>query len=189
VTSIESLKEIRKICIIGSAGSGKSTLAIRLAAWSGLPVIHLDKHYWKPGWVATPSDEWDQKIESFIKEERWILDGNYSRTLSNRVEKADLVVFLDVPRWVCLFRVLKRRVRYHKKNRDDMAFGCIEKIDFEFLRWIWNFPRKNKPRLLATMARFPNKMFVRLRTSKEMRLFQKRFERLYNNKEGAFLYD
>ena len=89
----------RRVIVTGLAGSGKSTFALALAAKTGLPVIHLDLQFWKPGWVAPSETEWRERQWSVLGGDAWIADGNYHETLDLRLERADTVVFLDMPWW------------------------------------------------------------------------------------------
>ncbi len=86
---------MKKILIIGSGGSGKSTLAVRLGELLQLPVIHLDEHFWQPGWVEPPREEWKTKVDEFCSRDAWIMDGNYGGTLEERITASDTVLFLD----------------------------------------------------------------------------------------------
>ncbi len=101
----------RRVIVTGLAGSGKSTLSIALAAKTGLPLIHLDLHFWKPGWVAPSEAEWREKQRAVLAGDAWIADGNYHETLDLRLERADTVAFLDLPWWRCSFRALLRGFR------------------------------------------------------------------------------
>ncbi len=143
-----------KIAIIGSGGSGKSTLARRLGALLGIPVIHLDSLFWKPGWVETETGEWRSIQEDLVKGDCWIIDGNYSDTMDVRFEAADTLVFLDFPRSLCLWRAVRRRFQYAGRSRPDVGPGCPEKIDWDFVRWIWTFPAAQRPVLLAEVGQF-----------------------------------
>jgi adenylate kinase family enzyme len=125
---------MRKVLVLGCAGSGKSTFAMRLGEAAGIPVIHLDSLYWKPGWVASAESEWDAVIGALVLRDTYIMDGNYSRTLPQRLKEADTIFFFDFPRFLCLYRVFKRRLRNHGRSRPDMAEDCKEKIDFAFIR-------------------------------------------------------
>ena len=87
----------RHVLVTGLAGSGKSTFSGSLAARTGLPVIHLDLHFWKPGWVAPSEDEWREKQRRVLAGDAWIADGNYHETLDLRLERADTIVVLDTP--------------------------------------------------------------------------------------------
>ncbi|MDQ0195572.1 DNA topology modulation protein [Paenibacillus wynnii] len=144
---------MNRVLVLGSAGSGKSTLSQQLGGIFKLPVIHLDKYYWKPNWEPTPNEEWDKRVEYFTMQEHWIIDGNYSRTLDKRLERADLIIFLDMSRWLCLYRILKRRIMYHKKTRPDMNEECPEKFDFEFIKWVWNYRKRSRVNTLNKLAK------------------------------------
>src|SRR5579862_1457379 len=89
----------RHVIVTGLAGSGKSTFSVALAAKLGLPVIHLDLLFWKPGWVAPSKTEWRETQREALGGAAWIADGNYHETLDLRLERADTVVFLDIPWW------------------------------------------------------------------------------------------
>lgn len=163
---------MRRVLVIGSGGAGKSTFAARLGARTGLPVFHLDALYWRPGWVSLPHDEFDAALDEVLAGERWIVDGNYSRTMERRFAACDTVVFLDVPRLVCLFRALKRRVRFHRRVRPDMAPGCEEKLDREFLGWIWTYPRRRRPKILRRLRELEGgKRVAILRTAADVERF------------------
>jgi adenylate kinase family enzyme len=101
----------RRVIVTGRAGSGKSTFSLALAAKTGLPVIHLDLHFWKPGWVAPSETEWREKQCGVLAGNAWIADGNYRETLDLRLERADTVVFLDLPWWLCAGRAFLRGFR------------------------------------------------------------------------------
>ena len=124
---------MERIQIMGCSGAGKSTLARKLGEITGLPVVHIDRLFWKPGWVESGKEEIDRKILDAAAEERWIMDGNYSRTLQARLDRCDLVIYLDFPRWFCIQSVIRRCLQNAGQIRPDMAEGCPEKIDWEFL--------------------------------------------------------
>src|SRR5215471_18083968 len=156
---------MKKILVIGPGGAGKSTFAIKLGELLGLEVIHLDALYWKPGWVEPLKREWAATIDRLLKRDAWILDGNYSGTLEARLSACDAVMFLDLPRLTCLWRVLRRALRYRKATRPDMAHGCYEHLDLDFLIWIWNYRRRTRPLVLRLLAADAgNRKIVRLRS-------------------------
>lgn len=101
----------RRVVVTGMAGSGKSTFAVALARKTGLPVIHLDLHFWKPGWVEPSDDEWRTVQQRVLAGDAWIADGNYSETLALRLKGADTLVVLDMPWWLCAGRALLRGFR------------------------------------------------------------------------------
>lgn len=115
----------RRVVVTGLAGAGKSTLSLALAARTGLPLIHLDLHYWKPGWVAPPEIEWREVQRRVLAGHAWIADGNYHETLDLRLELADTVVVLDLPWWRCSGRALLRGFRMP----GELPPGC------DYTRW------------------------------------------------------
>ena len=143
---------MRRVLVIGSSGAGKSTLSRDLAARLGLPVLHLDEMYWRPGWQPTPKEEWAHTLEAALARDAWIMDGNYASTLDMRISAADAIVFLDLPRVVCLWRILRRRLHFRSRARPDMAPGCPERLTMEFIAWVWNYPRRQRPKVLRRLA-------------------------------------
>jgi adenylate kinase family enzyme len=163
---------MRRVLVIGSGGAGKSTLARRLGDRLGLPVIHLDALYWNAGWVATPPGEWARAVADVTERDAWVMDGNYGGTLEVRLAACDTVVFLDLPRLVCLWRVVRRWVRYRGRARPDMAAGCEEQIDAEFLWWIWTYPDRRRPGILARLGALTGgQRVVVLRSRREIEAF------------------
>lgn len=162
---------MKKVVVIGSGGSGKSTFARRLGAITGLEVIHLDRIFWRPNWEETPLDEWKATVRRLTESDSWIMDGNFGGTREIRLRACDTVIFLDLPRYLCVFRALKRAILYHGRNRPDMAVGCDERLDLDFLHWIWTFPKARKARLLESLKEFPDKRIILLRTRDEVRKF------------------
>lgn len=148
---------MKRVAIIGPGGSGKSVLARRLGDMLGVEVIHLDALFWKPGWVETDFDEWQRTVEELAGGRSWIIDGNYGRTMEVRLAAADTVIFLDFPRLTCLWRVIKRLLQYWDGSRPDIAPGCDERFDREYLRflkWIWGYPTRSRPQVMERLERF-----------------------------------
>ena len=143
---------MRRVLVIGSGGAGKSTLAARIGERTGLPVVHLDALYWRPGWEPTPPGEWAARVAALCARDAWVMDGNYGGTLDARLAACDTVIFLDLPRAVCLARVVRRWLRYRGRSRPDMAPGCDERLSAEFLRWVWEYPRRRRPGVLQRLA-------------------------------------
>jgi adenylate kinase family enzyme len=154
-TRINSDIRMKKVLVIGSGGAGKSTFSRRLGEILDLEVIHLDALYWHAGWVETPKPEWRRRVAELVGRDSWIMDGNYSGTFDIRFEACDTVIFLDVARQVCAWRLLKRKVMYHGGGRPDIARGCDEQFDLEFLRWVWNYPTKERPKVLKRIRESP----------------------------------
>ncbi len=121
-------------------------------------------------------------IQQLVQAEEWILDGNFGSTMNERMAAADTIIYLDIPRYVCMYRIFKRRVMYHRKARPDMALGCPEKLDWPFVKWVWRYPKKNRPETLAKLDHLrEHKQVIILQTQKQVQGF---LEKLCKNKEA-----
>ncbi len=162
---------MKRVAIIGSGGAGKTTLAHALGEKTGLPVVHLDRLYWNAGWVETPHDEWLGRQNSFLAQDCWIVDGNYGSTMDVRLAAADTVIFLDLPRLRCLWRIFKRRLKYHNRSRPDMTEDCPERLTGEFLRFVWTYPETRRPVILDKLRGLEGKQVIRLQSVREVEIF------------------
>lgn len=137
---------MNRIMIIGFSGCGKSTLARRLGEMLDIEPTHMDALHWLPGWVESTDEYKTERLLPVLQRERWIIEGSYRRILwRERADGADTVIFLDFNRFLCLWRVIKRRIMYSGKTRPDMGKDCPEKLDFEFLKWVvWDGRKKRK---------------------------------------------
>ena len=157
---------MERVVIIGCGGSGKSTLARRLGQKTGLPVVHLDQIYWSPGnWAHLEKEDFDARLLAELEKPRWILDGNFNRTMQLRLERCDTVIYLDYNRFVCLWSWGGRVLANRGKARPDMAPGCGEWFDPEFARWIWNFNKNYRSRYHELLSK---------QTGKEIHIFKNR---------------
>ena len=160
---------VRRVLIIGNSGGGKSTLARRLGEKLGLPVIHLDVLFWKPGWVESDDDEFHARIAAFQREDAWISDGNFGGSWDLRMPLADTIIWIDQPAWLCLVRAISRVVEYRDGVRPDMAEGCRESVDFKFYHFILTYQRKVAPKLEAALATHgAHARIVRLKNDREI---------------------
>lgn len=141
--------------MIGNCGSGKSTASVELARVLGLPLIHLDREFWRPGWEQPATEAWEQQVRELIARERWVIDGNYTNTLPLRIERADCIVWLDFPRLFCMGQVLGRVFRQYGRERNDCGEGCPERLDLPFLKWVWDYPKRSRRRTLEILAANP----------------------------------
>jgi adenylate kinase family enzyme len=139
---------MRRIVILGCAGSGKSTLARRLGRQLQLPVVHLDRLFWRPGWTWPEIPGFRTRVAEAIAGEAWISDGNYVLTSFDlTVPRADTIIILERPRWLCLFRVLWRSLSH--RERPDLPQGCQEKLDWQLISYVWRFRKLGGPRIEA----------------------------------------
>jgi adenylate kinase family enzyme len=161
----------RRVVVTGIAGAGKSTFSRALSAKTGLPVIHLDLHFWKPGWVEPSAAEWREIQRDLMTGDEWILDGNYQATLELRLERADTAVFLDTAWWVCALRALVRGVR-----RRPVGFQLPNGCDESALRrlrdewWlalrIWRVHRSERKLELGVLSRHTDQVALYVLRSK-----------------------
>ena len=145
---------MERVLVIGSPGAGKSTLATAIGERTGLPVIHLDRHYWRPGWTEPDRDQWAAEVAALTAGERWVMDGNYGGTLALRLGRADTVVWLDFPVRLCLARIVRRALRYRGRVRPDMAEGCPEQMSWEFFSYTARFPWGGRRRIVEKLPAF-----------------------------------
>ena len=163
---------MQRILVIGCGGAGKSVFSRALGEKLGLPVVHLDRLFWLPGWHEQTPAAFDAALETELAKERWIMDGNYGRTLSRRLEFADTVIFLRYSRLCCLAGVFRRRLRYSGRSRPDLGPGCPERIDREFLHYIWNYNRVTLPVMEQRLAARPTGCrLIELKSRREARNF------------------
>ncbi len=167
----------RRVLVSGLAGAGKSTFSRALSAKSGLPVIHLDIHFWKPGWVEPSENEWREKQRGLLTGDAWIADGNYHATLDLRLERADTVVYLDTSWWVCARRALLRGVRKRAVGFQ-LPNGCDESAlrrlrDEWSLAWrIWRARRSDREIEFRILSQRGNHVALYvLRSKREVRDF------------------
>lgn len=166
---------MKRVLVIGSPGSGKSTLATELARRTGLPLIHLDQEHWRPGWIEPAKEEWRQRVAELAALDQWIIDGNYGGTLELRLAHADTVIDLEFPAWLCVWRILKRVATSFGRVRPDMAEGCPEQFNLEFLAYTALFPFAARKRANAKLARFTGRR-IHLRSPAQVRRFLASFE-------------
>jgi len=164
---------MERVLIIGCGGAGKSTLAKTLGEKTGLPVVHLDKLFWHPGWVESTKEEIDSKILQEIQKPRWIMDGNYNRTLPQRLQYCDTVIYLDFSRLACIMGVLKRIVTTYGKVRSDMGEDCPERFDWDFLKWVWNFNKNKRERYYRMLNETQGAQTIVLKNRRMVRAFLK----------------
>ena len=161
---------MQRVIVLGPPGSGKSTLARRIGARHGLPVFHLDQAFHRPGWRPAPADEFAAEVDRIAALPSWVIDGNYKGVIASRFARADTLVYLDMPTWVTMPRVLRRIVTSYGRVRTDAAEGCPERIDITFLRFAWTWNRVGRAKTHALVATFPGRAIV-LRGRREQRRF------------------
>ena len=164
--------KMQKILVIGCCGSGKSTFSKKLQAVLNLELIHLDQYYHKPDWQEPEKEQWERLVSRLVQKPSWIMDGNYKGTFDIRFKEADTIIYLDYSILKCLWRVIKRIVKYHGTVRPDMPKGCEERFDLEFLHYVATFNFKNRKGIIERLnsVKEDKKVYV-FKTDKEADLY------------------
>ncbi len=144
-----------RILIIGCPGSGKSTLARALAQITGLPLYYLDMIWHRPDGTEIDRVDFDKELERILRQDHWIIDGNYLRTLSRRLERADTVIWLHLPTDVCLEGAISRIGH----PREDLPW-VEEELDPEFKAYIQAFEQDQVPEISRLLAACPDKVMT-----------------------------
>lgn len=152
-----------KIIIIGSPGSGKSTFARKLRDITNLPLYYLDMLWHKKDRTNISREEFDEKLEEILKKDKWIIDGNYQRTIEMRLKECDTVFLMDYPLEVCLSGAEERV----GKKREDLPW-IEEKVDEEFKQIIVDFSKNKLPQIYKLLEKYQkNKNIVIFKSREE----------------------
>jgi adenylate kinase family enzyme len=160
---------MQRVAVIGCSAAGKSTLARQLGEKTALDVIYLDQLFWKKGCKLTPPDQEDAILQPLLHKSKWVMDGNYTESLPQRLRAADTVVLVDFSRLRCLARAMKRLIHFKGKARPEMSADCPEQLNFKFLKWIWQYPHKERPVLIELIRAYGyHANLITLRTQREI---------------------
>lgn len=163
---------MRRIAIVGCSGGGKSTLARALGKRLDLPVIHMDSLFWKPGWTESDHDEFRAKVEVAAEKDDWVMEGGFITHSTRRFERAEAIVWIELPIWLCLTRAIWRMLANFGRTRADLAPGCPERFDLAFYQYIWTWNRRVRPRMSRALSEFaPATPLIRLASDRQMRAF------------------
>ena len=161
---------MQRVAVVGVPGSGKSTLARTIGQRCALPVIHLDAHFFDPGWKPKPDEEWRAIYEALIGGEAWVMDGAFA--MAEALDRAETIIVLDLSRWRGLVGAVKRNLQQRRRPPDDFAPGCRERFDkqfFQLLRFIWRYDDDGRSELETALdRRRPDQQIVRLKSRREV---------------------
>ncbi|MEH7346236.1 topology modulation protein [Bacillus sp. JJ1532] len=172
---------MKRIMVIGvSSGVGKSTFARRLGEVLDINVYHLDAFFWKPNWVQASIEEFSEAQQEIVNQDQWIIEGNYTPTFGVRTERADTIIYLELPLHICLYRVLKRWIKNIGRTRPDMGKECKEKIDWDFIKFILTTYSPRKKKMVERIQEFQardSKTVIMLKNKQEIKSFFENFSR------------
>ena len=151
-----------RVLIVGPGGSGKSTMSRELRDILNLPLFHLDNIFWKEDKTHISREEFDARLEVILQGDKWIIEGDYSRTYKVRIEKADTVIFLDYPLDICL-KGVEARINH---KREDIPF-IEHEFDPEFKEWIINWFKDKRPALLELLEEYKDSKKIIILKSRE----------------------
>ncbi len=160
---------MNKIMIIGSPGAGKTTLATQLGSKLALPVYHLDKYFWQENWKPLQQEEFKIIQNKLVSEKRWIIDGNFTQSMDIRMSQAEVIIFLDFPKLIILWRYFYRYFKNYNKIRTDVGGNNKQNIKWKHLKFVLFYPIDEVYALIKQYAK--NKRVIVLRNPPEVNKF------------------
>jgi adenylate kinase family enzyme len=167
----DRIRRADRILVVGCSGGGKSTLSQKIATRFGLPYVSIDRDVlWLPGWVQRDKLEQRSIVAEKILSERWIMDGTNPSSFDIRLPRTDVVIWVRMPRLLCIWGAISRWFKWIGRTRPEMAPGCPEKVEWQFLKFIWTFEEKFAPRIMTGLAQHgPEVPVLQLTSRRQMR--------------------
>ncbi len=164
---------MNRVVVIGCPGAGKTYFSRELARKTDLRVIHMDGYFHEEDKDYLNNREaWREKVRELAKDDKWIMEGNYkSDTFDIRFPVADVIIHMDFPRYITVPRVLKRRVQYRNKHREEMPDTWVEKIDPAFFKYVLRYHKADRPDVLRRLKEYPDKRVVTLKSPRAARRY------------------
>lgn len=168
-----------RIYIFGRPGSGKSTFALKLRNYTNLPLYHLDKYFYIANWIKRDYQEFLSIQQNIVNQKNWIIDGNSLQSLEMRYSKADLCLYFNYSRWLCLLRLFKRQF-FKDPAIKDRAEGCAEKTSWNLIKYMWTFEYRLDKRIIKQITdlkiKYPHVKFIEICNDKDLKKISDLFE-------------
>lgn len=176
----KKIEQVKRITIVGGPGTGKNTLAKMLGKIFNLPIIHLDAINYNPNWEEVGAEKRDKLILEKIKKDKWIIEGNYSATLKERIEKSDLTIWLDYSSLDIIKGVLSRNIKDFNKEKPEIP-GCKERIDWKFFLYVVTYRKKARNKIVEKIKNtLDDKVYI-FKNRKELDKWLENIVRNYKN--------
>jgi adenylate kinase family enzyme len=157
-----------------------------MAELLSLPIIHLDRHFWNPGWVEPDRKEWAQRVVELSSQDAWVMDGNYGGSIDLRLPRAEAAVLLDLPVWQCLWGIFRRSTLHRGESRPDLADGCEEQLpDWDFITFVLTYKWRSRPKVLRKIAAEKHVTLYHLRSRQAVRQFMNELRNAEQVEDGA----
>lgn len=162
----------KKILIIGNGGSGKTSLAVKLSSLLKYPVLHLDSIYWVDGWKKNSLEDFEKITHQFMQSNSWIIEGTPMHDIQFRIKQADLVIFLDIKRAICILRLLKRSIKniFYYHNSDEKKSPATF-FNLKAATWVWRFDQSKRNEILDLLNKENNRNVLHISSNKELKNF------------------
>ena len=154
--------------IFGRPGSGKSTFAQKLYNKTGIKLYHLDRYFYIKNWVERDTSEFLQIQQSIVQQDRWIIDGNSTKSLEMRYARADFVLYFNYPRWICLYRLCKRRF-FKNPTIQDRAADCPEILRWKLVHYAWTFEQRVDSQIKTLQKQYPHVKFMEVQNHHQLK--------------------
>jgi adenylate kinase family enzyme len=161
--------------VIGPSGAGKTTVALFLAQALDLPVVHLDRLFWGPGWAAVSTDVFEARQRAAVSDDAWVIDGSYlaSPGWKDRLRRADVILLVRAPLPTCLWRIVRRAFARSSSRRLDLPDGCDEHLSLYHLWWTLGWPIRHRGLIEDLHSLNPEARLVALRSSDDPRTLER----------------
>ncbi|HEY9377948.1 MAG TPA: hypothetical protein VIQ02_12730 [Jiangellaceae bacterium] len=169
---------MRRVSVVGNTGSGKTRLAKQLAARLGVPHLELDAIFHQPNWTPLPTDQFRERVAAVVAGDAWVVDGNYSSVRDLVWQRADTVVWLDLPRSTVMRQLVARTLRRMASgeelwNTNRERWRSLFNADESIIAWAWIQHTKYRNRYAAAAQdpQFGHLTFIQLATRADIDRF------------------